>query len=238
MLSLAEHLQERADPKIRAKGFIPEVHDFECFHGQVAQKDKRKLQLLQIESSLAIDTKSIQYEFFNLNDDGARATEPFARGSATIGLDPTTWKRAFDRQVHLITGHIASLKQMAAQREATALSQGMAYSLFKNVVDYADKYRGMQSVVLHEYEACADIILAKERHGIWHTPPVWIDNVSHLAGLVMNGSDASNTKDFFYVTLGFGSWKMLERLEGGARYSAYVKMLPSPGDAAIHAGDV
>ncbi len=42
----------------------------------------------------------------------------------------------------------------------------MAYLLFaNNLVDYADKYRGMQSVVLHGLEAFADVLLSSEKGG-------------------------------------------------------------------------
>ncbi|KAJ6157962.1 ketoacyl-synt-domain-containing protein [Penicillium chermesinum] len=117
-------------------------------------------------------------------------------------------------------------------------AKSLAYALFKNVVDYADRYRGMERVVIHDHEAFADITLTDERHGTWHTPPHWIDSVSHLAGLVMNGSDASNTRDYFYVTPGCQSFRLLEPLKPGARYRNYVRMFPLPDEPHMYAGDL
>lgn len=212
------------------------VTEFECFHGQVAHKDKSKAQLLQLEASIDVSTSSMNYEWFNIDSEGIRAPEAFARATVEFG-DPASWKLEWERVSHFVTGRIESLTQMAANGTANKLSKNMAYTLFKNVVDYADKYRGMQSVVLRDYEAFADIELTPERHGTWHTPPHWIDSVSHLAGLIMNGSDASNTKDFFYVTPGYENFRMIERLEAGGKYRSYVKMLPTE-DPHMHAGDV
>ncbi len=95
----------------------------------------------------------------------------------------------------------------------------------------------MDRVIIHDYEAFSDITLIPERHGVWHTPPHWIDSVSHLAGLVMNGSDASNTRDFFYVTPGYDSFRMLRKLEPGAQYQSYVRMFPIP-EPNMYAGDL
>ncbi|EHA19825.1 hypothetical protein ASPNIDRAFT_39253 [Aspergillus niger ATCC 1015] len=96
----------------------------------------------------------------------------------------------------------------------------------------------MDRVVIHDHEAFSDITLTTDRHGTWHTPPHWIDSVSHLAGLVMNGSDASNTRDFFYVTPGCSSCRMAEPLIAGGKYRNYVRMFPMPDEAHMYAGDL
>ena len=234
ILTVSDYLYRRMDLKVQE--INPRITNFECFHGQVAHKDKSIPQLLQLEASIEMSTKSIQYEWFNINSEGGRASDAFAKASVELE-DSALWQLECKRNSHFVAGRIESLTQMAAEGTANRLSKNMAYKLFKNVVDYADKYRGMQSVVLRDYEAFADIELTAERHGTWHTPPHWIDSISHLAGLVMNGSDASNTKDFFYVTPGYESFRMIERLEAGAKYRSYVKMLPT-ADPHVHAGDV
>lgn len=234
ILTIADYLYRRMDPEV--KEVNPKVTGFECFHGQVTQTDKNMPQLLQLETSIDMSTKSMKYEWFNVNSEGICALDAFARATVEFE-DPAAWKLEWERVSHFVAGRIESLTQMAAEGTANRLSRNMAYTLFQNVVDYADKYRGMQSVVLHDFEAFADVELSAERHGTWHTPPHWIDSVSHLAGLIMNGSDASNTKDFFYVTPGYENFRMVERLEAGAKYRSYVKMLPTK-DPHMHTGDV
>jgi len=64
----------------------------------------------------------------------------------------------------------------------------MAYCMFAaSPVNYADKDRGMQSVLLHGLEAFAGVTLSREKGGgVWTVPPFFIDSVAQLAGFVMN----------------------------------------------------
>lgn len=212
------------------------VTNMEVLHAQVAQKTLSSAQLLQLEANIDLFAQATTVHWYNISEDGIRSEDSFA--SATVRFeDPAAWQTEWDRVTHLVNGRIEALSRMAADCAANKLSKNMAYTLFKNVVDYADKYRGMQSVVLSEHEAYADIILEPERHGTWHTPPHWIDSVFHLAGLIMNGSDASNTKDFFYVTPGWSSFRMARPLKPGAGYRSYVKMFPTK-EPNMSAGDI
>ena len=211
------------------------VTDVEVLHAQVAQKVTSSAQLLLLEANIDLSAQDMTIRWYNVSEDGSRSADPFA--SATVRFeDPAAWQTEWDRVTHLVTGRIEALSRMAADGTANKLSKNMTCNLFKNVVDYADKYRGMQTVVLNEYEAYADIILVPERHGTWHTPPHWIDSVFHLAGLIMNGSDASNTKDFFYVTPGWSNCRMV-KLKPGASYRSYIKMFPTK-EANMYSGDV
>lgn len=135
-------------------------------------------------------------------------------------------------------GRIDALSAAAIGGAASRLSRNTAYALFRNVVDYAPRYRGMETVVLSGHEAFADVTLAPGGHGTWHTPPHWIDGVSHLAGLVMNGSDASDTKDYFYVTPGCDTFRLLRALSPAARYRGYVRMFALPSEPGMYAGDL
>ena len=212
------------------------VADMEVLHAQVAQRDLSSTQLLQLEAKIDLHTQATIIHWYNVSKEGIRSEASFA--SATVRFeDPAAWQTEWARVTHLVNGRIQALSRMAADCTANKLSKNMAYTLFKNVVDYSDKYRGMQSVVLSEYEAYADISLVPERHGSWHTPPHWIDSVFHLAGLIMNGSDASNTKDFFYVTPGWGSCRMDGPLKPGVGYRSYVRMFLTE-EPNMHAGDI
>ncbi|KAI4246107.1 MAG: hypothetical protein L6R40_002059 [Gallowayella cf. fulva] len=233
-LTLGEYLYKRMVPK--TKEVHMNVTDMEVLHAQVAQKVTSSPQLLQMEAELDLDDQAMTVCWYNIMPDNSRAPESFA--STTVFFeDPTTWQTEWERVTHLVKGRIDSLSQMAADGKASKLSKSMAYTLFKNVVDYADKYRGMESVVINDYEAFADITLVPERHGTWNTPPHWIDSVSHLAGLIMNGSDASNTKDYFYVTPGCDTFRLSKSLEPGASYRSYVHMFPTK-EQNMYAGDL
>ena len=89
----------------------------------------------------------------------------------------------------------------------------MAYLLFaSSLVDYGHKYRGMQSVVMHELEAFADVRLTTENGGVWTVPPNFIDSLAHLAGLVMNVLDVNDIKNNFCVTPDWGSMRFAKPL--------------------------
>ncbi|EFR03594.1 conidial yellow pigment biosynthesis polyketide synthase [Nannizzia gypsea CBS 118893] len=221
---------------------VKDVHmnltDVEVLHAQVASKTRGSIQPLVLQAHLDLSTNSMCLSWFNADGEtGECAAESFA--TATVRFeDPAAWKKEWARLAHLVRGRIEALEQRAVEGKASRLSKPLAYALFKNVVDYADRYRGMDSVVLDELEAMAEVTLVPERHGTWHTPPHWIDSVSHLAGLVMNGSDASNTRDYFFVTPGCDSFRLLNKLEPGAQYRSYVRMFPLLEDPNMHGGDV
>lgn len=204
-------------------------------HGQVAKKAKGATQLLLLEAELDLAAQHMSLSWSNATDDGQKATGgPFATGAIRFE-DPAAWRREWSRVQHLVQGRIDAL---SAAGDANRLSRNMAYTLFKNVVDYAPRYRGMETVVLSGHEAFADVTLGPESHGTWHTPPHWIDSVSHLGGLVMNGSDASNTQDYFYVTPGCETFRLLRPLSPAARYRSYVRMFALPGEPGMYAGDL
>lgn len=97
----------------------------------------------------------------------------------------------------------------------------------------------MQSVVLHGLEAFADITLSTEATGgTWTVPPFFIDSVCHLAGFVMNVSDAIDTRANFCVTPGWGSLRLARPLAAGGRYRSYLRMIPDTADATVYHGDV
>lgn len=140
---------------------------------------------------------------------------------------------------HLVTGRIDALVASAREGKASRFSRNMAYGLFaSNLVEYADSYRGMQSVVIQDLEGFAEVKLTDKDSGNWTVPPYFIDSVAHLAGFIMNCSDAMDTRANFCVTPGWKSMRFAERLTPGAKYRSYVKMIPSAEDASAYFGDV
>ncbi len=73
---------------------------------------------------------------------------------------------------------------------------------------------------------------------MWTVPPFFIDSVCHLAGFVMNVSDAIDTKNNFCVTPGWDSLRLARPLVTGGRYRSYVKMIPTADDPTVYLGDV
>ena len=140
---------------------------------------------------------------------------------------------------HLIQSRVEALERLAEEGTANRLSHNMAYLLFaNNLVDYDVKYRGMQSVILNGLEAVADITLSTQKGGTWTVPPYFIDSVAHLAGFIMNVSDAIDTKANYCVTPGWRSMRFARPLVPGGKYRSYVKMIPTTEDPSVFFGDI
>jgi len=206
----------------------------------VAQKKAKTPQLIQVSATTGDihGNGTVQFVWHNVLSSGAVADDHFATATIEYG-SASAWLASWIPAAHLVQGRIEALERLAERGVVNRLSRNMAYSLFaNNLVDYAPKYRGMQAVMLHGLEACADITLSTEKGGTWTVPPYFIDSVAHLAGFVMNVSDAMDTKANFCVTPGWGSMRFARPLLAGKRYKSYVKMIATAEDPDIYLGDV
>ncbi|RAK79032.1 putative polyketide synthase [Aspergillus fijiensis CBS 313.89] len=212
------------------------IANLEVLKGLVANNNPEKPQIIQVVVSTT-GNQTAQLQWHNVQANGS-VEEPFAIANLIYG-QADDWRASWAPLAHLVQGRIGQLDQLARESVATRFSHKMAYQLFaNNLVDYASKYRGMQAVVLHELEAYADVTLSREQGGSWTVPPHFIDSVAHLAGFVMNTSDAIDTKNHFCVTPGWRSMRFARPLVAGNQYRSYVKMIPTDDDPSIYVGDV
>lgn len=224
-----------------------DVSNLEVLKGLVAQKNSRVPQLIQVSARTDNTTSAggmVKLEWSNVNGSASSdGVEPFASATIYYGSGER-WLKAWIPITHLVKERITALEALAQQGVANRFSHNMAYLLFaKNLVDYATKYRGMQSVVLYGLEAFADITLDASSNddsgtSTWTVPPYYIDSVVHLAGFVMNVSDTIDTGADYCVTPGWGSMRFAKPLIGGAQYRSYVKMIPTAEDPAVYLGNV
>lgn len=207
--------------------------------GLVAQKTSKTPQLFRVSLETAdITKKCANLLWYNVQANGASEDEPFASANLYYE-DADGWLNSWSSSAHLVQGRIDTLKSMAREGTANQFSHKMAYTLFANsLVDYAQKYRGMQSVTMHELEAFAEVTLQGEGTGRWTVPPHYIDSVAHLAGFIMNVSEAMDTKGNFCVTPGWQSMRFARPFVAGAKYTSYAKMIPTVEDPSIYMGDV
>lgn len=180
-----------------------------------------------------INSNMADLKWYNVQDNAMFASATLFYGNSA------EWLASWVPTTHLVQGRIQELEHLAVSGVANHFTQNMAYLLFaNNLVDYAAKYRGMHSVVLHGLEAFADVVLSTEKGGTWTVPPYFIDSVAHLAGFVLNVSDAMDAKSNFCVTPGWQSMRFAKPLVAGAKYRSYVKMIPTVEDPSTYLGDV
>ena len=235
--TLGEYLFKKFKPN--AKNVEMNVANLEVLKGLVAQKNTKSPQLIQVSSITSdINAGVVDLKWYTVRSNGIVEEDPFASANIYYG-DSTEWLRSWVPATHLVQGRIHALERLAKEGIANRFSHNMAYRLFaNNLVNYSNKYRGMQSIVLHDLEAFADITLSTEKGGTWTIPPYYIDSVVHLAGFIMNCSDAMDTKANFCVTPGWSSFRMARPLIAGSKFRSYVKMLPALEDPTLYSGDV
>lgn len=226
--------------------------------------DQDSAHFIQIQGDLDMSQRQTQVTLYAASEDGTRKTDKAFATATVCYEDAQHWQSEWQMASHLVATRARSLWQTASGRRASdedasqdsrsssrvsRLSRGAVYQLFANVVDYARRYRGMQRVALAEesQEATADILLDDSRHGTWHTPPHWIDSTFQLAGFVMNAfgvqegdGTAGSSRDFFYITPGWRSFRLAEPLAPGpdVSYRNYVHMFPVQGEPGTFAGDI
>jgi iterative type I PKS product template protein len=214
------------------------ITNLEVLKGLVARKKPNMPQLIQVSATTRdIYSHTVELKWHNVLSDGT-IDGPFASANICYG-DAAEWLQSWVPITHLVQGRIQGLERMAEEGIATRFSHNMAYQLFaNNLVNYSKKYRGMTSVVLHEFETFADVVLSTETSGTWTVPPFFIDSVAHLAGFTMNVSNAVDTKENFCVTPGWSSMRFARPLVAGGKYRSYTKMIPTLNDSSIYTGDV
>nr|A0A411PQP9.1 RecName: Full=Atrochrysone carboxylic acid synthase Agnpks1; Short=ACAS; AltName: Full=Agnestins biosynthesis cluster protein pks1; AltName: Full=Non-reducing polyketide synthase Agnpks1 [Paecilomyces divaricatus]QBG38888.1 nr-PKS [Paecilomyces divaricatus] len=234
--TLGEYLYKKLKPK--SKQVHMNIANLEVLKGLIANKNPESHQLIQVSVTTSdIGSNTAELTWYNVHADGT-VDEPFASATLIYG-DPSEWLSSWIPMTHLVQGRIHELERLAESGVANRFNHQMAYLLFANsLVDYAAKYRGMQSVVLHELEAFADVVLSTESGGRWTVPPYFIDSVAHLAGFVLNVSDAMDTQNNFCITPGWRSMRLARPLVAGGRYRSYVKMIPTAEDPSVYLGDV
>lgn len=153
--------------------------------------------------------------------------------------DPDSWLASWGRSTYLIRSRIQQLEQGALDGHMHKIQRGLVYKLFGALVEYEDRYRGMEEVILDsaECEATARVSFqATEKDGNFFCSPYWIDSICHLSGFVMNANDAVNSKKQVYISHGWDSMRFSCDFSPEKTYRSYVKMQPL-ADKMV-AGDV
>nr|AAR90248.1 polyketide synthase [Botrytis cinerea] len=159
--------------------------------------------------------------------------------------DTEEYHADFQRTAYLIQSRIDWLQEAERSGKASKINRGLAYKLFAALVDYDQKYQGMEEVILDsmKMEATSRVVFqTTEKDGTFRCSPYWIDSVAHISGFIVNGSDAVDSREKVYISHGWDSLKFSEPLSADKTYRSYVRMQQRKdktmaGDVYVFDGD-
>ncbi len=235
-LTLAGYLHRKVN---KSAEYIPmNVRQLEIIKPLIAKgRDAKEQQVVRITATAERPLRLVKISYNSISRDGS-VGDLHASCFIEYG-DTKSWLADWSRLAYLFRSRIDVLAQGADVGKYKKVSRGQAYEAFSSLVQYDKKYHGMKEVILDSknFEAISLIeFRATESDGDFEANPYWIDNITHLSGFVLNGSDAVDSKKQVYISHGWESLQMVRPLSARRSYRNYVKMHPGPRQTMV--GDV
>lgn len=231
-LTICDYALKLAQPDAKSVGF--NVGSMET-HKPLVLDNTAKTHLLQIETKLDLAHRRGTVNFRTYGADG----KPVEQTKCEVTLeDSSSWLKDWDRRKFLVQGRIENLM---SHKEVHKIQRGMAYKLFGALVDYDQRYRGMDEVYLwsEQCEATAKVkFQTSDKDGKFFMSPYWIDSVCHISGFIMNANDAVDSTKHVYISHGWESMRFAKTMSADKEYRSYIKMQKVPGGGEMVAGDV
>ena len=241
-MTLAGHLYRKVN---KSEGFIPmDVRHLEIAKPVIAKgHDAKGEQLLRITVTAEQPLKLVRIAYNSISQDGSDG-EFHASCEVQYG-DAKSLLAAWSRFDYLLRSRMDVLAQGANAGKYKKISRKQAYESFSSLVQYGKKYHGMKEIVLDSgnFEASSLIeFQTTDNDGDFDANPYWIDNIVHLSGFVLNGSDAVDSKRQVFISHGWESLQMGRPLSGRRSYRNHVRMHQGPaktmvGDVHVFDGD-
>ena len=226
--TLAKRISDKSFPSSVSLGI--NVADFEYHEPVVKRINTSDPQPIQVAAEADLEKMQVHVKWFN------PAKEIWYCHATVFYEDPSSWLSTWARSAKLVTSRVDALNEMAAIGKASKLTTDLAYSLFGKLVGYSKMYQTMQSVILNEDEAMAEVQFPEDTSGNWTVPPHFIDGLISLSGFILNGGTHFDNTNNFFITPSWKSMRFARPLAPGGRYKAYVRMVPS--DNHSYVGDV
>ena len=199
--------------------------------------DAKGEQLLRITATAERPLGLVKFAYNSISQDGSDG-ELHASCEVQYG-DAKSLLAAWSRFDYLFRSRMDVLAQGANAGKYKKISRKQAYESFSSLVQYGKKYQGMKEIILDSknFEASSLIeFQATDNDGDFDANPYWIDNIAHLSGFVLNGSDAVDSKKQVFISHGWESLQMVRPLSGGRSYRNHVRMHQGLGKTMV--GDV
>lgn len=235
-LTVADYIHKEMRPGQEAPGF--NVCNMEASKPLIAQfPQPAGGQHLQMEATADLDQGIIQLQFRSVKPDGTKILD---HAHCLVRLeDKAAWAEEWSRYNYMVQAQIDLLNQKTLTGGAHKVQRGMAYKLFKALVDYDPKYRGMAEVVLASGQTEASATLdfpTKPEDGDFYCAPYHIDGACHISGFIVNASDLLDSEQNVYISHGWGAMKFSRPLVAGMKLRNYVRMQDQPNN--VSKGDV
>lgn len=153
--------------------------------------------------------------------------------------DGEDWKTEWAKTGYLVRTRMNQLTDDSQGGSIHKILRPMVYKLFKALVDYDDKFQGMQEVYMDSQllEATAKVqFRTVDADGDFMYSPYWLDSFAHLSGFVLNAAETTPA-DAVYISHGWGSMKVVGQLSASKKYQSYVRMQETR-TRGVMAGDV
>ncbi|KAK3368613.1 polyketide synthase [Podospora didyma] len=190
--------------------------------------------LFRVSAKADWPRRSISMSLFSVNGNGKLTT---LHATLEVQVVPEhKWLGEWKRNTHLIASRIEALNQGIHNGNSHKLRRGMVYKLFASLVEYSLEYQGMNEVVLdsENLEAVSTVTFKVGENG-FEVNPRWIDSLGGIAGFIMNGNDAVESKKQVFINHGWERMRIAERLDSTKTYLAYNRM--QLVEKTMYAGD-
>lgn len=192
-------------------------------------------QIIRVVATRKQSSNIVQLKFSS--QDGT-AHADHAHCTVSFG-DGKEWKSEWARNAYLIRTRMDQVIKASETGSVHKILRPMVYKLFAALVDYDDKYQGLQEVYMDSnlLEATAKVkFRTVDTDGSFTYSPYWIDSLAHLSGFVLNGAETTPA-DSVYISHGWRSMKIVGQLSAEKTYQSYVRMQPSKAHGVM-SGDV
>ena len=235
-LTLAGYLHRKVN---KSAEYVPmDVRQLEIIKPLIAKgRDAKEQQIVRISATAKRPLRFVEISYNSISPDDS-VGEQHASCNIKYG-DAKSWLADWSRLSYLFRSRIDVFAQGAANGKFQKIDRTQAYEGFSSLVQYGDKYHGMKEVTIDSknFEATSLIeFRTTESDGDFEANPYWIDNITHLSGFVLNGSDAIDSKKQVYISHGWESLQIVRPLSARRTYRNHVKMHQGPKQTMV--GDV
>jgi naphtho-gamma-pyrone polyketide synthase len=217
-----------------------DISDMKVQNPLVSRTDNEP-QLFRVSASADWRNNFVSFKLFSINDEGKQIID---HATFVVRITPNhAWIDEWKRNAYLLQSRIHALYESAENGGAHRLKRRLAYQLFSTIVDYSQDYQGMQEVILdsENHEATAKVLFQVGDNGFTFNP-CWVDSLGHIAGFIMNGSDATPSKPQVFINHGWERMRCAVKFAKGKHYQVYNRMQLETGttyvgDTYIFEGD-